>query len=55
VVFSIWAGSGRPGGDVLLLAGALDDRRVVLGDDDLLGPAELAQLDVLEADAQVLG
>ena len=36
------------------LAGALDDRRVVLVHDHLLGPAEVLELDVLELDAQVL-
>ena len=36
-------------------AGALDDRRVVLVDRDLLGLAEVLELDVLELDAEVLG
>ena len=36
-------------------AGALDDRRVVLVDRDLLGLAEILELDVLELDAEVLG
>ena len=36
-------------------AGALDDRRVVLVDGDLLGLAEVVELDVLELDAEVLG
>ena len=41
--------------DVALLAGALDDGRVVLGDDDLLGPAEFIHLDRVEASAEVFG
>src|SRR4051794_12145697 len=40
--------------DRLLVAGALDDGRVVLVDADLLGAAELVQLDVLELDAELL-
>ena len=36
------------------LAGPFDDRRVVLVDDDLLRPAQVRQLDVLELDTQVL-
>ena len=39
--------------DRLGLAGALDDRRVVLVDRDLLGAAEVLDLDVLELDAEV--
>ena len=38
--------------DGLLVAGAFDDRGVVLVDADLLGPAELRQLDVFELDAE---
>jgi hypothetical protein len=38
-----------------LWARALDDRRVVLVDRDLLGLAEVLELDVLELDAEVLG
>jgi hypothetical protein len=38
--------------DVGLLAGPFDDRRVVLGDDDLFGPTELVQLDRLERPAR---
>ena len=41
--------------DLLRRAGALDDRGVVLVDRDLLGPAEVLELDVLELDAEVLG
>src|SRR5262249_31354227 len=37
------------------LAGALDDRRVVLVDHDLLRLAEVLELDVLELDAEILG
>ena len=40
--------------DVGLLAGALDDRGAVLVDLDLLGPAELVELEVLELQAEVL-
>jgi hypothetical protein len=39
--------------DGLLVAGAFDDRGVVLVDADLLGAAELVELDVLELDAQL--
>ena len=35
------------------LAGPFDDRRVVFVDNELLGPAEVAQLDVFELDAEV--
>ena len=35
-----------------VVAGAFDDRGVVLVDADLLGPAELGQLDVFELDAE---
>jgi hypothetical protein len=35
--------------------GAFNDRRVVLVDRDLLGLAEVLDLDVLELDAEVLG
>jgi hypothetical protein len=38
-----------------LLAGALDDRGVVLVDRDLLGAAEVFERDVLELDAEVFG
>ena len=41
--------------DVGLLAGAVDDGGVVLGDDHLLGAAEHVEGDVLELDAEVLG
>ena len=41
--------------DVLLRAGALDDRRVLLLDQHALGAAEHVQSDVLELDAEVLG
>ena len=40
--------------DVGLLAGAVDDRRVVLVDAHLLGPAEHVERDVLELDAEIL-
>ncbi len=41
--------------DVLLLAGAVDDRGVVLGDRHALGAAEHVERHVLELDAEVLG
>ena len=44
----------HPAADAGLCSGALDDRRVVLVDDDLLGPAEVLELDVLELDPEVL-
>src|SRR5437016_3085939 len=40
--------------DLLRLAGALDDRGVVLVEDHLLGLSEVLELDVLELDPQVL-
>ena len=43
-----------PAVDCLLLAGAADDRRVFGGDRDLLGPAEVGELDAFELDAEVL-
>ncbi len=39
----------------LLLTGAVDDRRRVLGDDDATGAAELRDLGVLELEAHLLG
>ena len=44
----------RPG-DVVRLAGALDDRRLVLRDDDLAGGAEQVDRGVLELEADLLG
>src|SRR3989454_4917094 len=41
--------------DLLRLAGALDDRRVVLVHDHLLGASQVVELDALELDPQVLG
>ena len=38
-----------------VVAGAVDDRRVVLGDDDAAGAAELRELGVLELEAHLLG
>ena len=53
-VSSIWLRSCSIAGlDLVRLAGALDDRGVVLVDLDLLGPAELLELEVLELEAQV--
>ena len=43
-----------PGLDVARLAGALNDRRVVLVDDHLLGAAEFGQAEILELHSQVL-
>ena len=40
--------------DLGLLAGAVDDRRVLLVDAHLLGPAEHVERDVLELDAEIL-
>ena len=40
--------------DVVLGAGALDDGRLVLGDDDLLGRAEQVERGVLELEADLL-
>ena len=44
-----------PALDVGLRAGALDDRRLVLGDDDLAGLAEQVEADALELQADLLG
>src|SRR4051794_3077969 len=44
-----------PALDLRLLAGAVDDRRRVLGDDDASGVAELRELGVLELEAHLLG
>jgi hypothetical protein len=44
-----------PGLDVGLLAGAVDDRRVLLLDAHPLGAAEHVDRDVLELDAEILG
>src|SRR5262249_58234109 len=41
------------GFDILLLAGAVDDRGLLLLDDDLLGAAEHRGGDVLELDAEI--
>src|SRR3989442_4836209 len=43
-----------PALDLLGVAGALDDRGVVLVHDHLLGPAEVLELEVLELDPEVL-
>jgi len=45
----------NPALDFLLLAGAVDDRRVLLLDAHALGAAELSERDVLELDPKVLG
>src|SRR5262249_19722133 len=44
-----------PGLDVLFLAGALDDRGVLLVDDDLAGAAEHVHGDALELHAELVG
>ena len=55
VVSSIWARElGAAALDVFLLAGAVDNRGVVLVDADFLGPAERIERDRLELDAEVL-
>src|SRR5690606_7202800 len=46
---------GDAGLDVLLLAGAVDDGRVVLVDGNALGAAQHVEGDVLELDAEILG
>ena len=46
---------GDPGLDVGLLAGAVDDRGVLLLDHHLLGAAEHVERHVLELDAEVFG
>jgi hypothetical protein len=44
-----------PALDVLAIAGAIDHRRRVLGDDDAAGFAELGELGVLQLEAHLLG
>ena len=44
-----------PALDVGLVAGTLDDGRLVLGDDDLAGPAQQVEGDVLELEADLFG
>src|SRR6185312_14397803 len=44
-----------PAFDVVALAGTVDDRGVVFGDDDATGLAELSQLGVLQFEAHLLG
>src|SRR6185437_5134673 len=46
---------GDAGLDVSLLAGAVHDGGVILGDDHLLGMAEHVERSVLELDAEVFG
>ena len=41
--------------DLVGVAGTLDDRRLVLGDDDLAGAAEQVEVGVLELEADLLG
>src|ERR1035437_3728423 len=43
-----------PAGDLLGVASAVDDRRLVLGDHDLAGPAEHVEVDVLQLQADFL-
>ena len=54
VVLDLAADHLDPALDGLLVAGAFGDGRVLGVDLDLLGPAQVAELDVLELDAQVL-
>jgi hypothetical protein len=54
-VLDLGADLALAGLDLVLLAGAVDDRRVVLVDDDALGAAEVAEGDVLELEAELLG
>src|SRR5205823_5131335 len=42
-----------PAGDLVAVSGALDDRRLVLGDDDLAGLAEQVERGVLELEADL--
>src|SRR5690606_31092704 len=44
-----------PSGDLVLVAGTLDDGRLVLGDDDLAGAAEQVEVCGLELEADLLG
>src|SRR5262245_15390987 len=44
-----------PTGDLVGVTGALDDSRLVLGDDDLAGPAEQVDVGVLQLQADLLG
>ena len=54
-VFDLGANLLHTAFDVAGLAGAFDDRGVVLVDGDLLGAAEVLELHVLELDAEVFG
>src|SRR2546426_5622355 len=54
-VFDLRADLLHPAFDVGRLAGAFDDRGVVLVNGDLLGAAEVLKLDVFELDAEVFG
>ena len=51
----MFSGQGDAVGDVLLLAGAVDDGGVVLVHLDGLGGAELVHRGVLELEAELLG
>src|SRR5207247_10392486 len=55
VVFDLRADLLHPAFDVGRLAGAFDDRGVVLVNGDLLGAAEVLKLDVFDLDAEVFG
>src|SRR5690606_12390208 len=52
-LFDALAELSDTGLDLVLLSTTADDRRRILVDFDLLGAAELAQLDVFELDAQI--
>ena len=43
-----------PAGDLLGVAGTVDDGGLVLGDDDLAGPAEHVELDVVQLEADLV-
>ena len=55
MVSSIWLRISLHAALDVLLAGAVDDRGVVLVDHDALGRAEVLQRDVLELEAELLG
>src|ERR687894_448362 len=44
----------HPAGDLVAVTGALDDRRLVLGDDDLAGPAQQRDVGGVELEADLL-
>ena len=54
-VLDLGADLGDAALDLVLVAGAVDDRGVVLVDGDALGAAEVGDRDVLELEAELLG